>query len=320
MKKKERVIAAIEGKEVDCVPCGFSLHFPKDIKSTDEMVQEHLRFFESTDVDIAKIMNENLVRAEFPISTGADLKKIAKISMKAEYMKEQIEISKKILKKCPKDLFTVGTLHGICASSIHPLEGQGMEYHIARKFILDAWRKSPDEMAMYFENITNAMCDLAKAYLEVGVDGIYYAALGGETDLLTDDEFEEWFRPYDLRILNTIKEYGGYTFLHICKDHLNMQRYKDYVPLSDVINWGVYEAPFSLEDGRKLFTGCTVMGGLPNRSGVMTEGTDKELIGETKKIIQSFGNHKFILGADCTLPTEIPYSRIRLIADVAHSL
>ena len=33
MNKKERVYAAIAGKPVDFVPCGFSLHFPPEKNS-----------------------------------------------------------------------------------------------------------------------------------------------------------------------------------------------------------------------------------------------------------------------------------------------
>ncbi|MFR2985507.1 MAG: hypothetical protein ACLTMD_05415 [Clostridium sp.] len=42
--------------------------------------------------------------------------------------------------------------------------------------------------------------------------------------------------------MKAIKDAGGYCFLHICKDQLNMDRYKDYGPYADVVNWGVYEA------------------------------------------------------------------------------
>ena len=34
--------------------------------------------------------------------------------------------------------------------------------------------------------------------------------------------------------MKAIKDAGGYCFLHICKDQLNMDRYKDYGPYADV--------------------------------------------------------------------------------------
>ena len=152
------------------------------------------------------------------------------------------------------------------------------------------------------------------------VDGIYYASLGGERDLLTDEEFDKWIKPFDLRVMQTIRETGCYCFLHICKDGLNMERYRDFAPLADVVNWGIYEAPFSLEEGKKLFGGCTIMGGLPNRSGVMTEGTEEQLNAAVRQLVSEQGKTRFILGADCTLPSEISWSRIRSISDTVHTV
>ena len=61
MTKRERVIAAIEGKKVDAIPSSFSLHFPKNQAVGDEAVAAHLKFFKETDTDIVKVMNEHLV-------------------------------------------------------------------------------------------------------------------------------------------------------------------------------------------------------------------------------------------------------------------
>ena len=66
---------------------------------------------------------------------------------------------------------------------------------------------------------------------------------GGERHFFTDEEFYQWIAPFDRRILQTARK-GVYTFLHICKENLNMQRYKDYGGLVDVVNWGVYETDF----------------------------------------------------------------------------
>ena len=48
------------------------------------------------------------------------------------------------------------------------------------------------------------------------------------------------------------------------------------------------------------------MGGLPARTGVMTQGTLEEVTQEAKRLATQYGSEPFILGADCTLPTEIP--------------
>ena len=167
------------------------------------------------------------------------------------------------------------------------------------------------------KRIADVMCELAGTYIELGVDGVYYAALGGETRFFTDEEFDKWIKPFDLQIMKAIKDAGGYCFLHICKDQLNMDRYKDYGPYADVVNWGVYEAPFSLEDGRKMFAGKTIMGGLPNRHGVLVDGPAEAVKEETRKVIEDFGRTHFILGADCTLATEQDMDLLKAAVEAA---
>ena len=136
----------------------------------------------------------------------------------------------------------------------------------------------------------------------------------------SDEEFDKWIKPFDLKIMKAIKEAGMYCFLHICKDGLNMQRYRDYASLSDVVNWGVYEVPFSLEEGRKLFPGCTIMGGLRNRSGVLVDGSAEEIREEVRSVINGFGRTGFILGADCTLATEQDMGRLRAAIEAAQDM
>lgn len=319
MKKRERVIAAIEGREADHVPVGFSLHFPQGKEKGEQGVQSHLEFFRRTDTDIIKVMNENLVPDVGEIRTPQDWNKIPSYSLKDGFMEQQIEMVKRILDQAEGDAFSLGTLHGICASAIHPIEARYGYEHVRELFCTHI-RENKQPVLEAFKRITEGMCRLAVTYKELGLDGIYYAALGGERHYFTDDEFAEMIEPFDKEILRASKEAGCYNFLHMCKDHLNMQRYESYGGLADVVNWGVYETGFSLEEGRKLFPGRAVMGGLANRSGVMTDGTVEELKEEAKKIIRDNGKAGFILGADCTLPTEIPYERIRAIAEAAREI
>ena len=319
MKKRERVIAAIQGNEVDYVPTGFSLHFPAGEVHGERGISTHLKFFTETDADIIKIMNENLIPDAGVIKTPDDWKQIPVYSMNDTFMQKQTDLVKRILEKADGDAFSLGTLHGICASAIHPNESR-YGYEKTRELICSHLRENPVPVVEAFKRITDVLCQLAVKYRELGLDGIYYAALGGDRHYFTDEEFAGFIEPFDRQILKASKEAGGINFLHMCKDNLNMNRYASYNELADVVNWGVYETGFSLEQGRDLFPGTTVMGGLRNRSGVMVEGTIEELKAEAKNVIREYGKTAFILGADCTLPTEIPYERIRAITVAAREV
>lgn len=316
MNKKERVISVIRGEVPDHVPCCFSLHFLRKEKTLEEDTQLHLSFFKETDMDIVKIMNENLLPFYGEIKRPEDWKVIPQITLNDGFMQRQIELTKRILDGMDPEAFSIGTLHGVCASAIHPIE-EKYGYEAVRNLQVNHFRENKKPIMEAWKRIADSMARLAQKYIELGVDGVYYAGLGGEQRYFTDEEFAECIEPFDKQILQAVKSAGGYVFLHICKDGLNMERYSSYAKLSDVINWGVYEAPLSLDEGRKLFGDVTIMGGLANRSGVLVDGSMKELKKAVKDLIKKYGKQRFILGADCTLPTEIPYERIHTIVQFA---
>jgi len=305
MTKRDRVIAAINGKTVDHVPCSFSLHFPKEKAFGEAGIKSHLDFFSETDTDILKIMNENLVPSCGSIITGDDYcNRIKPVTLHSPFMQEQIQFTKEILDKADPTAFSIGTLHGTTASCIHPLEKMGMPYGEARIFLVEMLRKKPKEGLAAMQRIVDGMCELAQGYIAAGLDGVYFASLGAEKRYFTDEEFAEWIAPLDMQIMQAVKDANGYCFLHMCKDGLEMERYRNYAPLADVVNWGVFEAPLSLEEGRRLFPGKTILGGLPNRSGVLVDGSDNQIKKAVKDIIKTFSGKGIIVGADCTLATE----------------
>lgn len=319
MTKRERVLAALQGKPVDCVPAGFSLHFPKDKNSGEAGVQAHLTFFQETDTDLVKIMNENLVPNQGAIRTPEDWACIGPITRETPFIQKQLEFTKKILDRCDPDAYSLGTLHGITASAIHPIEAD-YGYDPVRTLLTEHLRANSVPVLDAMKRIADGMCQLAWGYKEAGVDGVYYAALGAETRWFTDEEFDRWIAPLDKLILSEIQKAGCHVFLHICKDGLNMERYRSYGDYCDVVNWGVYEVPYSLEEGKKLFPGKTLMGGLANRSGPLVEGTQEELAAAVAQVVETAGTQGFILGADCTLPTEIPTQRIRWVMEALRAL
>lgn len=309
MYSKERVLAAINGEQPDRIPSCFSLHFPKSVQTEDDIVKTHLDFFEKTGCDISKIMNEQLVPAAGELNAPDDWEKVQAFDRNTPFMQKQLRIVKRIRELTSSNTFLAATLHGICASAIHPFECL-YGYERIRQMLVEHLRANPAPVLAAFERITEGMIDYARACVEAGVDGIYYAALGGEKHYFTDEEFEKYILPYDHRILKAIRAAGGKVILHICKENLSMERYNSYGTLADIVNWGIYETDFSLENGRALFPTCAILGGLANRSGVLVEGSIEALQEAVRRMIQEFGSKKFLLGADCTLPSDIPYERI----------
>ena len=180
MKKRERVIAAIRGQEVDVVPSSFSIHFPVEIAYGSKAVTAHLDFQKKTDTDILKIMNENLVPSMGSIRCASEYSRV-RFSNQDKFMTDQLTLIKQILDLSEDDCFTVGTLHGVVASAIHPLKGadKSLDYNGARLYLKQLLDEDPVPVVDGMKRIAEGMCNFARESVKLGLDGIYYAALGG---------------------------------------------------------------------------------------------------------------------------------------------
>lgn len=318
MTKRERVLAALQGLSCDGIPCCFTKHFPLDERFGEAGVKAHLRFFSETDTDIQKIMNEHLIPAAEGLHFARDWREVPSYGPKEEFIERQIDFVKRIMENCKDNGFRVGTLHGACASSIHLLEPR-YGYEISRQMLCAHFRENKAVVLDAFKRIAQAQCFLARRYMEeTNLDGVYYAALGGETHFYTDEEFEVAVLEFDKMILDEIHRMGGTAIVHICKNQLNMQRYRDYRDWGDVFNWSVDDAPMTLTEGRALF-GKTLLGGLSNKQGPLITGQFQALKTEIQTIIDKAGKTNFILGADCTLPMNINAMNIHAACEIAHA-
>lgn len=315
MTKADRVRAALKKQPVDHVPASFSIHFPKAVAHGDAAIKAHLDFYHETDVDILKVMNENLFPSIGEMNSPSDWNKLPAYDRHAPFIQREMELLK-ALRQAEPDAYLMLTVHGICASTIHPLEAR-YGYEPVRELFVRQMRSDKDPLLEARTRIADALVELVQTARDIGCDGIYYAALGAEDYYYSDEEFAEAVAPYDITVLKAIRETGQDVFLHMCKDHLNMNRFRDYVPFCKAANWGVYEVPFSLQQGKSLFPDAASMGGLANRSGVLVNGTEEEIRSEVHKVLQDFGAQGFILGADCTLPTDIELWRVKAAVEAA---
>jgi uroporphyrinogen decarboxylase len=95
--------------------------------------------------------------------------------------------------------------------------------------------------------------------------------------------------------------------LHICKDHIRLPLYADYP--GHAVNWAATKHNLNLKQGRDLFK-RTVVGGFGDR-GLIAEGSLDAIRAHTRTVISDFGTTGLMIGADCTVPTDIDINRIR---------
>ena len=181
-------------------------------------------------------------------------------------------------------------------------------------------REDPEKMKKGFEIITESMLIFVQACIEAGVDGFYASTQGGESPRLGGSSiFTDYVKPFDLAVMNEIDARCPFNILHVCDYRAG---YDDIAPFvdypGDVVSFGLELAgkPVSPKRASELFGGRPYLGGL-DRLDVIAKGTEDEVRAAVLDVLADAPD-RFILGADCTVPSDTPWDNLKVAIQTAH--
>lgn len=298
MNKITRVRAVLSGEKPDRVPASFWFHFPKEKAHGKAAVKAHLEYYRQSGCDFLKIMNEHPYRVETEIRNPSDWRKIKPAPLSSDFFQEQLDEIKMLTDELGGECLTTTTIFNPFSSGNHA-SGKKVTEHL---------KMDSDSVNIGLGIIAESLAEFSLACIEAGADGIYFSAQGGEADRFEEDAFLEYIKPHDLKVLNAVKDRGELNILHICKDNIRLHLYSNYP--GNAVNWAATSKHnIPLTAGKRLFN-RTILGGMDNR-GVIVSGSPEEIEKQVHDILAEFGLENLILGADCTLPTEINIDNIR---------
>lgn len=298
MNKIKRLRTVLAGELPDRVPASFWFHFPQDQAHGKESVKAHLSFYREADLDFLKIMNEHPYQVETTIKNPNDWRRLKPAPLTSDFYQAQLDEIKMITDE----------LNGQCRTATTIFNPFSSGNHASGRLVTEHLKADPDSVNIGLATIAESLAEFALACLDAGADGIYFSAQGGEADRFEEQDFLKSIKPHDLTVLNAIKEKGELNIVHICRDNVRLHLYSNYP--GNVFNWAVTEPKnLSLKSGKNLFN-RPILGGMDNR-GVIVNGNPQEIETAVHQVIRTFGPKKLILGADCTLPTEININNIR---------
>ena len=318
MNKRERVIAAFRGQEVDHVPVCMWQHVAERFWSDDDaFAAEQARFFRSTDVDFMKLSGDKYFGWPSPVLEGItkaeDLYKIEPVGENHPFIRGQIERTKKV----------VAALNGECVALylvFVPLSC--IRLKIGYPMMMKLIRENPDAMKHACAAVAEDQKALVRGLIrESGVDGIFYSVQNGEETRFTAEEYADWVMPSDRAVLDCANALSDMNAIHFCAWEEIPNRldiWKDYK--APVISWSRY---FDIMDIRKAQWrfGSTVWGGFDNRPGsLLYTATREEIEQEVARLVEQGGKSGYILGADCSIHNELPEERIRWVVEAARRL
>ena len=313
MNKIERVEAVLQGKKPDKIPAGFWFHYPGNF-DTGQMADAHFKTFQETGVDIYKVMQDYVQKIDTVVQSPNDWSKVRFPGTSSPVYQKLLDVLKKILDTTGHDALVFQTMFG-------PLKTAAMSYGDA--LVMTHAKEAPDLLAGVVKIIAEAQEEWAAGFIEAGADGIYYAGQFSEPGRFTREEFDKLAAAGDLMVLKAAESKGGRNLLHICGEPDYQFRscpswYTGY-PFS-IVNWSVKDTGISLKEGKELFGGKPVLGGMDNKGNILN-GSDESIANEVRTVIGSIGAIEgFMLGADCTIQGKgISHEKIRVAVEAAHS-
>lgn len=309
MTRSERVHAAVHGEELDRVPVCFWHHFQPE-GSGRAMAEATLRFFdEEFDLDIAKVMPD--LPYPFPqrsIGTVNDWRLIEPVDPRARYLRERVD-AVGILRE------TLGFDTPIVMTVFSPL-AEAMYAARDRDLFLAHMREHPvlihEVLSIIADNLAEHMRDMVLA----GADGIFFSVQGCSRDIMSEQEYGEFGRPYDLMALRGAAN-GWLNILHIHGEkNIMFDRMLDY-PV-EVLSWSDRLAGPSLREARVKTSKC-LMGGW-NEFGPLHNGPVDEIAAEAKDAIAQTGGRKLILANGCSVPDDTDHRWLEAARGIAQDL
>lgn len=328
--RKELVLKALDGKEVERVPSGFWFHFLDDEihadafrepQLTEKLLAGEIKYIEDFQPDFVKIMTDgffpyhnDLLRTA---ASPAELAVIEPLSDDDPWFTQQIEYARALTNSFGSEAATFYNI--FCAATIFKFMREGEA--AANEALLAKWLTEDGKaVKRAFDVISSDLARLAQRIIvEGGVTGIYFSLQNIIGAGIEQSVYEKLVAPGEKQVLAAAKEKSDYNILHICgyAGHRNdLTWYRDY----DVkaVNWAAVVEGIPLEEGRKIFGERAVLGGFGNLADdILYRGSKAEIQAETHRLIKNAGKKGILLGADCTVPRDIDWQHLEWVREAA---
>lgn len=309
VNKRERMLRWLEGKgEPGYTPAAFFLHFDEQHKVGSAAAKKHLEYFKYTDMDFLKIQYEQEYTPVDFLKKPSDWSKL--VPRKLDFYEPQLVTVREIVKEARKDALVVMTLYspfmwaGHCAS---------------RPVLLSHMEEDPEAVKKGLDALIESQMLFVRACIQIGVDGFYMSTQGAESGQFSKQQlFTGYVKPADLVAMREVTSTCPFNILHVCDynaPYISYEAVFDYP--GQVVNCNplLKEGQLSMKELSAKFR-RPFMGGM-DRHGVLTKGTPGQIEAEVKRVLKD-APAQFMLGADCTVPGDMDWSRIRQAISVAH--
>ena len=292
MTKRERVLAAVEGRSPDRVPYSLWYHFRRDPPAGPGLAAATLDFYRRFAPDLLKVMHDAPydMPADLPaVYEPADWRRLDVLDGSSGQFGQQIDTLRIILNGRDEDVPVIPTVFGVYATA-EKISGRRVAEHLQR---------DREEVEAGLDAITQSICSYVSRLTEIGVDGIYLAIQGAASDTLTEAVHRDFFLGREQAVLDAARSLP----LNVVHHHGCGIYTRDVLPLEGyaIYSWSDH-APGNpdIREMRLRTQKCLMCG--VNEIG-FGEAKPDELLRQAQAALEAGGRTSFILAPGCAVPT-----------------
>src|SRR5207247_5732428 len=272
MTKRERVLAALRGDPVDRVPLRFGPHSCVTEHSAAGLAAGTLRLVRTFDWDFLKPQSRAQCFAEMwglryrpsteratqftvthtPLTDASGVARLRPVDPRRGALGEQLAALAEIRRAVGPDTPIIWTIFAPMMVMPSLLAGGGEQ-------ALAIAHAEPKAMDAGLAAIAETLDVYARACVDAGADGLFYATNVARRDGLSPEECRRFQRPHDLRVLAAVAR-APFNLLHVCGPGIHFDEFADY-PVA-AFSWALGGSNPSLAEVHRR-TGKAVVGGLP---------------------------------------------------------
>jgi uroporphyrinogen decarboxylase len=340
--KRRLVWDALNNRETERVPVGFWFHFAGEREFYQGLEDEavvrknrdgHLRFYETFKPDFVKLMSDGFFgypnAAIANAKSARDLAKIRPIGADHPWFEKQVSLIKELTAKFGSEVLTFYNIFGPATTLKFSL-GKGGD---GNRALADLIIEDPKAVRRALGVVAHDLALLAsRAIAEGGADGIYLSVQNIQDERISPAVYRSVIAPSEKAVLKAANRagkasisgkpgsanaarVGAANILHICGyegSRNDLSLYRDYD--AKAVNWAVTVEGVSLAEGKRLFGDKAVIGGFANGKGSLIHaGTREAVEAYTDGLLSGTGRRGVIVGADCTVPSDIDLSRLEWV-------
>jgi uroporphyrinogen decarboxylase len=322
----ERVTAAVAGQDVDRVPVSLWHHFPETDLDPVRLAEACVHWQQAHDFDLVKFMPAGTYSVEdwgaasaylgvpngtrtvirHGVTNAEAWRRLARLSPHHGRLGQELKALSLAAVALRDEVPLLQTVFSPLTTA----------FKLAGERVFADLRQHPDLFEAGLAIIAETTLGFARACLQAGAHGLFFATQCASYRLLSDAEHRRFGVYYDRLVLDGVRDEAKFTLLHLHGSDVMFDQVPEY--RADMVNWHDRRSELDLAGAMNRFDGLLV-GGL-NEATTLPKGPVEAIKDEVRNAVAQTGGRRLMIAPGCVVPIATPEAHYRAVIDAVQEM